>query len=181
MAAKGRTGMKIFPALFLSAACLMLSRAAPASPAPGPDELPAKIQARGCVDTDLVGSWDLVITQAKNPKDLEGMPRYERWVFEKDGTMKHIASAKPLSAAPEAMLNARRATVHYSLDKNGTLTLKYQDPKATLSMACVYELIGADDRPDTDLPKTGDVLLSYFFNQRESPDLVRRLRRMKGS
>jgi hypothetical protein len=126
--------------------------------------------SRAAAKADLVGTWEMVSVRPVRDKNDPVFFPYQRFVFNRDGSMKYMTSDKPYSKEWLEKFQKQSPEIDYFLDQKGILTLSWQKQPHSESFLCAYVL---NDVPTQTLsklplerrkevPKTGDLTLSFF-------------------
>ena len=126
--------------------------------------------SRPAAKEDLAGTWDMVsVKPVQDKKDPVFFP-YQRFVFNKDSSMKYMVSDKPFVEEWLEKFNKQRPAIDYSVSAKGLLTLTWQDQPHNETALCAYVLrdvpaevlaklpVGERDR----VPGQGDITLSFL-------------------
>ena len=122
---------------------------------------------RACAAADLVGTWDMQGMSVDKSETVDPANtwyfKYQRFVFGQDGTVKHLASSKPLPASDLKALGAMPATSKWKVDQRGYLSIQPPGSAKPQDSLCSFLL---RDMPGPTAPRRGDVLLSYMRDSR---------------
>ena len=145
--------------------CICASFLFLATPASGADKL-----SRPCQKEDIIGTWEMVSVKPVRDKTDPVFFSYQRFVFNKDSSMKFMTSEKPLTKEWLDKFQKQPAEIDYSLNEKGILTLTWHSRPYSELALCAYVLSDVPTDvlakiPPADrghMPKKGNIALSYF-------------------
>ena len=128
--------------------------------------------SRPATKEDLVGAWELVSVRPVYDKTDPVFYPYQRFVFNKDSSMKFMVSEKPFTQDWLTKFTKQMPEIDYTISDKGLLTLSWQTRPHNESVVCAYVLkdVPADlaakvPAPQRSrLPKKGNLTLSYLNN-----------------
>jgi len=126
---------------------------------------------------DVLGVWDLVTIKSKYPEDKE-TPPYQRWVFKKDGVMRHIASTKPIEEADMKANDALPPNTRYTVN-DSILEMTYNEPPMQVSMRSFIVEKVFPERMKGELEQVGDMILAAYRGGPDEPDVMWILRKRR--
>ena len=127
---------------------------------------------------DVLGVWDLVAIKAEDKTDTQGPP-YQRWIFRKDGVMRHIASNAPITDADMTTNEALPPNTWFKV-KDSILDLRYQNPPMKVSMrSFIVDKIFPEHMRPGDPEVKGDMILAAYRKGPITPDVLWILRKKK--
>jgi hypothetical protein len=128
---------------------------------------PREEPGRACTRTDLVGTWDMQGMSVDRSETIDPANTWyfkvQRFMFGEDGTVRHLASNKPLQASDLKALASVPATSRWRVDERGYLSI--QPPGNAKSPEALCALL-TGDMPGPTAPRRGDILLSYMRDGR---------------
>ncbi len=126
--------------------------------------------SRACAKQDLIGIWEMVSVKPIHDKQDPVFFPYQKFVFNKDSSMKFMASEKPFTKDWLDKFQKQPAEIDYSLNEKGVLTLTWHSRAHTELAVCAYVL--SDVPPEIlakippsergHLPKKSNATLSYL-------------------
>ena len=122
---------------------------------------------------DLAGVWDMVAVKPVLDKTDAVFYPFQRFVFNKDSSMKFMVSEKPFTKEWLDKFQKQSSEIDYSLDARGLLTLTWQSRPHNEMAVCAYVLMDVPPNvlaklPASErgrVPKKGNITLSYLNNQ----------------
>ena len=100
---------------------------------------------------------------------------YQRYLFSRDGVMKHLTSLTPISDSQKKTQQEAPSVSFYTLKSGGSVVVRRKDSPRLQHFLCTAI---TQDATSSDLPlKAGDLLISYYKTQSQPPVLQRVLRR----
>lgn len=144
---------------------------------------------RACLTSDLVGTWEMKNISAKikiNPNDSFGWP-YQRFVFDRRGDFKQMASTTPIEGDKPLIEKFNRAASisRFSLDERGILSITKLESREPERCMCGYAtkeappevLAKLPDSKKSQVPHQGDIVLTYMTRGGQ-PVVIKCLRRI---
>ena len=133
----------------------------------------AEKASRSCTKEDLIGVWEMTSVKPVFDKSDPVFYPHQKFVFNKDSSMKFITSEKPITKEWQDKFNKQPTEIDYTLSNKGLLTLTWQSRPHNEQAICAYVLndvpqdilakIPAEER--SGLPKKGNVTLSYLSRE----------------
>lgn len=129
--------------------------------------------SRPATKADLVGAWEMVSVQPVRDKNDAVFFPYQRFVFDRNSSMKFISSEKPFSAEWLEKFRKQSAEIDYSLNEKGIMTLSWQKQPHVENVLCAYVLMDVPAEVLSKmpavrrkgLPKKGSVTLSFLNSE----------------
>ena len=135
-----------------------------------------KMNIHNAKPSEVLGSWDLVTIKALDPNEKKFSKPYQRWTFNLNGVMRHIASTATITDADMTMNAGLPPTIKYSVE-NGVIHIVYTQPPMTVTMGCyLVDKIFAGQRKGA-AEKEGDMILAAYRKSSDEPDIMWILRR----
>ncbi len=148
------------------------------SPGASAAEILPRMDIRNAETRDILGVWNLVSISSDDPRDGQD-PRYQKWIFNKEGVLRHIASTNPITETEVRANEALPPNTSYTI-KNSMLEMKYEDPSTLVNMRCFVVVKIFPERMNGEPEKKGDIILATYLKGSESPDVMWILRKQGG-
>ena len=101
--------------------------------AAGPERI-----SRPATKQDLIGTWEMISVKPVTDKNDPAFFPYQRFTFQPDSSVKMMAAEKPFTKEWEDKFKKTPASVDYSLNEKGILTLSWQKRPHTEQVVCAY-------------------------------------------
>ena len=103
---------------------------------------------------------------------------YQRYIFGKDGGLKHLTSKKAITQEQKMLQNQSPPASFFQITSHGMMTIVRKDSKKIQPVLCT-EIINAASDSNPENPRKGDILISYLTSISKPPLVQRLLRREK--
>ena len=130
---------------------------------------PEKI-SRAATKADLVGTWEMVSVRPVADKNDPTYFPYQRFAFQPDSSMKVMVADKPFTKEWADKFKKTPASIDYSLNEKGILTLSWQQRPHSEQAVCGYVMrdipsemtakLTLEQRKQ--LPKKGNITLGFL-------------------
>ncbi len=124
------------------------------------DNKPSK-DFRPCTQSDLIGTWDVISLQSPTPIDKNNpyFFRYQRFVFQKDGKVRHMTTTEPITEDWFQMMLLAPATSTFRVDQEGVMTIQKKAAPSEHAL-CTYNLLDVRSPDNQPVFMNGDILLT---------------------